>query len=627
MENQSNVDSVAELVRSKEQSYISDVTLLSKYVSVSQYEVLNTIDAYLNSKHISGSTDSMGREKPFFNICVSAANVWYRATDIDRKNIRIKAPNSKQEIGALLATIHLQNWMKREKFGQFLNEWGRVLSRYGSAVVKFVASEGTLKWTVVPWNRIICDPINFEANPVIEKFSYTPAELKQMKNYDQEVVDDLIRTAAQARRNLGRQQIDSAPTSEYIDVYEVHGNLPKEFITENESDEFEYSQQMHVVSFVSTGKMKGGKAEYKDFTLVSGYEKKTPYILTHLIKEEGKTLATGPVQQLFESQWMVNYSAKAAKDQLDIASKLVFQTADSTFVGQNILSNIENGDILVHAVNSPLTQANSQSHDITSLQNFAQQWQTLGNQLNGVSDAMLGVQPPSGSAWRQTEALLQESHSLFELMTENKGLYLEEMLREHIIPYLKTKMDTSDEVAATLEANDIYKLDAAYISNKAIETGNKKIKKELLGGDISSGFDYEAEKARLKTQLEAQGQTRYIKPSDVSDKKWKDIFKDLEWEVEIDITQEQKAVQDAMTTLNTLFTTIADPVKSQVLKTPEGKFVFNKILSATGEVSPIELAALASAPQPVQPQPQLQGASVGAPLQMNQMNQPIQPNA
>ena len=83
-------------------------------------------------------------------------------------------------------------------------------------------------------------------------------------------------------------------------------------------------------------------------------------------------------------------------------------------------------DILVHAENKPLTQLANSSHDITSLQNFAIQWKSLGNEINGVSESMLGNNPPSGTAWRQTEALLQESHSLFEIMTENKGLAIEE---------------------------------------------------------------------------------------------------------------------------------------------------------------------------------------------------------
>ena len=74
------------------------VTTISEYVEFDMRDTLEKIDAYINSKHISGETDSLGREKPFFNIVNATVNVWYRATDIDRKNIRILASRSNQTV-------------------------------------------------------------------------------------------------------------------------------------------------------------------------------------------------------------------------------------------------------------------------------------------------------------------------------------------------------------------------------------------------------------------------------------------------------------------------------------------------------------------------------------------------
>jgi hypothetical protein len=163
MANKNEKNDVAELVRKLEQDYITGTTTISKYVDFSQYENIEKIDAYLNSKHVSGSEDSLGREKPFFNIVTAAVNIWYRATDIDRKNIRIKANQLSQHLPAFIATLHLQEWMRREGFGAFLNEWGRSLARYGSSVLKFVEKGGTLKATVMPWNRLITDTVDFES--------------------------------------------------------------------------------------------------------------------------------------------------------------------------------------------------------------------------------------------------------------------------------------------------------------------------------------------------------------------------------------------------------------------------------------------------------------------------------
>src|ERR1035437_7436637 len=176
-----NENEICSLVRKNEQLYILGNTKLSKYVSFSLADNLDKIDAYINSKHISGDKDSLNRDKPFFNICTAAVNVWYRATDIDRKDIRIKADKSSYKVTegnntirvpgtvlSLLASIHLKDWMKKSNFGTVLNDWGIALARYGSSVVKFIEKDGELISQVIPWNRLIVDPIDFDNDAVIE---------------------------------------------------------------------------------------------------------------------------------------------------------------------------------------------------------------------------------------------------------------------------------------------------------------------------------------------------------------------------------------------------------------------------------------------------------------------------
>lgn len=185
-------------------------------------------------------------------------------------------------------------------------------------------------------------------------------------------------------------------------------------------------------------------------------------------------MAVGAVQNLFEAQWMVNHSVKIEKDVLDLASLLILQTADKNLVGQNVLTNLVTGDILIHSDNQPLTQVNN-AHDITQIVTFGQMWQSLGHEINGISEAMATGETKSGTAWRQTQALLQESHSLFEVMKENKGLAIEKMLREYIIPHLKTKMDTADEIGEVLQDAEVAQFDAIYVPNEARRRNNKRL--------------------------------------------------------------------------------------------------------------------------------------------------------
>lgn len=593
---------IGEVIRKMETDYISGTTTISKYVERSMYDDLCTIDAYLNSKHISGDLDDLEREKPFFNIVTAARNIWFRATDIDRKNIRLKAVKARDYLTSFLATVHLQDYMRRENFGQFLNDWGLQLASYGSAVSKFIEKEDRLYTQVIPWNRIICDPIDFDSNPVIEILELTEAQLRKRKGYDQTIVDKLCDTAA-SRETMDKTKKDQR--NNYIKLYEIHGEMPLAFLTGNDEDMDEYVQQMHVISFIASK----DKGTYDDFTLISGREKQSPYQKDDLIKQDGQTLAIGAVQNLFEAQWMVNHTIKAIKDQLDVASKQIYQTSDGNFVGQNVLSSIADGRILIHKMNEPLTQVQNDSHDISALQSFGQQWQLLSQEINSTPDVMMGKNMPSGTAFRQAAIIQQESHSNFEIMTENKGLAIEQMMRKYIIPYLKKKMDTADEVSATLEDYDITKIDSIYIPNEAVRRFNQKAVEAVINDEELP--DLQQEMQGVRADLGVLGNQRFFKPSDISDKTWKEIFKDYEWEAQVDPTDEAEDRQMLADNLIQIFTTLVGMQGRPM--TPDEKLVFNKALSVTGSVSPLQLTAAQSQPQQqMQPANQMGGQMVGA---------------
>lgn len=591
------VKSISQLVREMEDLDTNGVTTSSKYVTQSMREDINTTEAYLNSKHISGDTDYLGRPKPFFNIVVGARNIWFRATDIDCKNIKLRATKDEEMIEAFVATIKFQEWIKKQSFGQFLNDLGLNLASHGSTVSKFIERENELIAQVMDWNNIIVDPIDFENNVKIEKLWFTPSQLLKQKGYDKEKVKELL-SKVETRETITGEQKDNK--SGYIPVYEVHGELPLSLLTNDEKDDETYVQQIHIVSFLAK---KDNKDKYDEYTLYSGREKQDPYFITHLIKKDGQTYAGGAVKNLFEAQWMVNHSQKQIKDQLDLASKIIFQTSDGSFVGQNMLSSIENGDILKHEINQPLERL-SDNADISALQAFKADWQNVANQINGISEAMQGENAPSGTAWRLVQAQLQESHSLFELMTENKGLAITEMIRRYVLPFFKKQLNNDEQISAILEEENIKQIDSMYVPNEVTRRLNQKKKETILSGEIfDPGFEAaDMAEANAEISKTLTGNQRFIKPSDVPNKTWKEVFDDMEFDIDIDITGEAKDVQGAMATLTTIFQVVAS--NPAVLQDPTVKMMFSKILNLSGVVSPLELSQGSQPPQ--QPQQQVQ---------------------
>ena len=589
------METALDIIRKQEQDYINSDTTISEHVSFSPKENIDKIEAYINSKHISGDTDSLGREKPFFNIVTAASNVWYRATDIDRANIRIKATKSSQHTTALLADIKSKEWMRKSGFGVWLNDWGRTLARYGSAVSKFVEKDGELVATVVPWNRLIVDAIEFYGNPVIEKHYYTPAQLRKNPLFDRDEVESLIENSMKSRETIGKDKQDDK--ADYIEVYELHGEFEKEMLTGNEADSEIYVQQVHICSFTTT---KDG--EYNDYVLYKGQEK-NPYHITHLIKEDGRVMAIGAVEHLFEAQWMVNHNEKAIKDQLELASKLIFQTSDPAYQGKNT-GDLDTGSILYHEANQPLTQLANNSHDLTSLQNSKTDWRGQATEASSTPDALKGVTPPSGTALGTVQITTAQGLSLFELMTENKGLALEEIWRQFVIPHIKKQLNTKDEIVAILDDIGVKQIDQLYIPNVAKKRLADMYKKELktflespLEGvvpEITQPDQVSAE-AQVTTEMKSLGNKRYFKPDELDEKTWKEVFSDFEWDVEVEVTNEQSDKAANLATLQAVLTTLASMGDME-----NAKLVIAKLLEETGTFSPMELISV-TAPTPAAP--------------------------
>ena len=292
-----NEKNIGQIVREMEDNFISGTGVLtSKYVRTDLYEDASKIYAYLESKHTSGDTDSLGRDKPFFNVCIGARNITYRATDIDRKNIKAKPTKESDIYTAFFITHYIQDWMRRENFGMFLNMWGLEQAGFNSVVVKFVEKNNRLIPSIVPWSRLIVDQVNFEQNPQIELLELTEEQLYE-NGYDEDVIKSLV-DAKRTRETTDKQRKDNK--SNYYKLYEVHGVFPLSFLTGKEKDKKQKCQQMHVLSFVLK---KDSVTEFDQYTLYKGKEKESPYLLTALMPAtDGSISLNGTVKILFETK-------------------------------------------------------------------------------------------------------------------------------------------------------------------------------------------------------------------------------------------------------------------------------------------------------------------------------------
>jgi hypothetical protein len=107
--------SIFEFVRETRDNYRSDTVQITPGYEFSQYETLRTIELYHNSHFLSTNKDSLGREKPFYNITKFRVNVAMRATDLDTKDVHIESdrPGDEAFVQSFLLSLKNRIWMKQ----------------------------------------------------------------------------------------------------------------------------------------------------------------------------------------------------------------------------------------------------------------------------------------------------------------------------------------------------------------------------------------------------------------------------------------------------------------------------------------------------------------------------------
>jgi hypothetical protein len=84
------MNSIFEYVKDAHDRYRSDQIEIAKGYQLSQHQTLRTIDFYHNSQLLTGNSDSLGREKPFYNIVKFRVNIATRQTDLDTKDVKMQ---------------------------------------------------------------------------------------------------------------------------------------------------------------------------------------------------------------------------------------------------------------------------------------------------------------------------------------------------------------------------------------------------------------------------------------------------------------------------------------------------------------------------------------------------------
>jgi len=579
-------------VREQRQSYKTDKVTIVDGLDFNQHDTLKTIELYYNSKFESGNKDSLGREKPFYNINKFRVKLATRATDLDVKDIRIESEYSTGYARSFLLSKENQVWMKEVMMGKILNLLGHTRAKYGGVLVKKTEHNDKLELHIVPWKDTVTDQTDILKGVIIERHFYTPSELMAMDGVWNNVLE-AVKTA-EADKDDDNEHDQKKTPGKYIEVWEVHGDLPIAYLKKEgekikDSDWYTYKSQVHILAGVDGFTKENGKITEHGLTLFSGPEKESPYKFLAWDKVDGRALGVGVVEDSFEAQVWTNDALLKEKDAVEIGSKVLFKTSDKK-VGRNILTEMENGDIITLTEGKDFTTVNTLTNALPEFQNLRNMWKEQADKATSAFEVNTGDNLPSGTPYRLGAILNQEANSEFNYRREEAGLFIEEIYNDWVMPYLAKKLKKGHTLAAEFSKDELDQIDDAFVSKLLMD----EILKKREQGILVSREAVDAEYQRLRQEMMQTKNHRYIKVPD-------DYYKDLKYKVSVIVTNEAKNKSVMLESASNILQTIAK-LGPAIQQDKRIKKLLDKIMEWVG-ISPIEIN---DAELPSQAQPQLE---------------------
>lgn len=576
-----------------ESDYSKGSITLTAGLHYSQHGTLKTIEFYSNSRYLNTPVNNfvapglVARDLPFYNIVNAMVDTAVVATDIDTKDIRVEADKEGDYDKSWLFNHEIQEWMKQSNFARTLNEMGETRARYGGVLVKKWEEKGEMELQVVEWKNAITDPCDILGGAIVERHYLNPIQLREK--------DGIWSNISEAMKLYSKKGYTRSDTR--MEIWEVHGQFPEGYNTEDEEadPEDKYTQQVHFYA----------KKESKFVHLYWAEEKEMPYKYLPWKKVAGRALGRGVVEEGEEAQVWTNDAIQKEQAAMELSGKVILKT-NSKKIGNNVLTDLDNGSIVVLEDNKDLNVLNLLNGAMPQFQNMVEKWFKQYERSTSSYDAVRGETPPSGQPYRLQALVSQAGGSHFDYRREEWGIFITELFTDWVFPHIEKKLSRAHILASDFSPEELTKIDEHFAKFEAYKHATDKI----LNGEKVTAEDYASLQEQFKQSIGKTAQRRFL---DIPE----GYYKGMSAKLSLNITGENKNKTAALDSLNSLLQTMIPLVQSGIAKAEDVQLIINKITEISGSgLSPFSL----SKPEPKQPQ---QGMpQMGQPQPMPQLNQP-----
>lgn len=578
-------------IRDERQDFLwNEIEIVPGY-NFSQYNTIKKDHLYYTGHYEKGDYEEINgvlRKKVFHQLSNWRCDIATKMIDMDIKDFILVSNNAETDWNVFLLEKELKVWLKRNEMGQILNEISRLLPIYGSVVLQKTKNGAKIVDLRYLYNDQAAKSLE-GASYINIRMLLSHKDMRKMAKQGWENVDQAIDAFSgkySQGYDLGGVSMSSGGSSLFyegasvakvqvvaaplVEVWERYGEVPLSWFTDKESDENEYVLAKYCVAGVDqTVKNDQGVTIHEDgLVLYKEQIDELPFKEVHYSKIEGRWLGIGVVETLFENQRRMNEVKNQEARANELASIQLFQTRDDT-IASNITTDLSNGDIL--RVKSEITPIATESRDMAGFQKTSEDLEQHSDNLTFSRDVVSGENAPSGATLGAIQLQTQQTTAVFDYKKENIGLFLGEFIKDLVFPQIERELNQEHVLRLAGSFNELQKLRQNYALNTA---KRRMIDEVLLKGSQAPSQDlYDAYTTQALQDISTMG-----------DKIWTDVeknfFKNIDYEVDIVSTGENKNVYSQINNGNALLQALAaDPT---ILQDPAKRKIFFKVMSAMG---------------------------------------------
>jgi len=449
------IDRILNEIKEYEGGYIN----LSNTVTFSQPKMINIIKTHQNHGFLKSLPEGMVDDRMFYDIVTPLVDTGVKNTDIDTKNVEPTSLTRDYQPQALLIKPELQLFFKYTDEDTRINNIVEAFTDEGNVVVRKV-KEGIYKKVLLENLYIIDQTAEYlEDTTVIERDFMDQTKLRRMTEWNADEVDNLIKSFKKSESSTktpyfeifyrfgeisldelneinGVESTDEKDDNKYVESMVVFGRAK---ITRRKDDPIALSGEKGFILFAEELKPEEIKIS-RDYII----KKYKPYEEAHFGAYKGRWLREGYREICIQNQNRANELGNQIRIGMKLSLKHILWSSDNNVKGRNILSSIQDGQILEAKDLQVLNLSENKN-----LGAYAQEWnQNIQNAREKCRAFEMALSDNAPSSTTATEANINNINNskYYKFKQQKLGIFFRNVYNRWILPELLKNISDEHEI-------------------------------------------------------------------------------------------------------------------------------------------------------------------------------------